>query len=77
MQSPIEKPTSEAGTPRADPHLRPAPIKRRWAIVARAGGGAAVMAIAGALAAGTPADQGGGADPPAVDQAIVDDSFDE
>ena len=32
-------------------------IKRRWAIVSKAGGGAAVLAIAGALALGDPNDQ--------------------
>jgi hypothetical protein len=32
-------------------------VKRRWAIVSKAGGGAAVLAIAGAIALGDPADQ--------------------
>lgn len=32
-------------------------IKRRWAIVSKAGGGAAVLAIAGALALSDPNDQ--------------------
>ena len=51
----------------ADPP-RPAVIKRRWAIVRKAGGGAAVLAIAGAIALGDPNDtydygqDGGGAD---------------
>ncbi len=41
-----------------DPRPRKgAVIKRRWAIVSKAGGGAAVLAIAGALALGDPNDQ--------------------
>jgi hypothetical protein len=32
-------------------------IKRRWAIVSRAGGGAALLAVAGAIALGDPTDQ--------------------
>ena len=32
-------------------------IKRRWAIVSRAGGGAALLAVAGAMALGDPSDQ--------------------
>jgi hypothetical protein len=32
-------------------------VKRRWAIVRRAGGGAAVLAVASAIALGDPADQ--------------------
>ncbi|MFI5123471.1 MAG: hypothetical protein ACHQJ5_11305 [Vicinamibacteria bacterium] len=32
-------------------------IKRRWAIVTKAGGGAAVLAVAGALALSDPVDQ--------------------
>ena len=32
-------------------------VKRRWAIVSKAGGGAAVLAIAGALALSDPNDQ--------------------
>ena len=35
---------------------QPALIKRRWAIVRKAGGGAAVLAIAGAIALGDPND---------------------
>ena len=38
------------------PPKRPV-IKRRWAIVRRAGGGAAVLAVASAIALGDPADQ--------------------
>ncbi len=44
----------ETPGPRSD--KRPM-IKRRWAIVSKAGGGAAVLAIAGALALGDPNDQ--------------------
>jgi hypothetical protein len=41
-----------------DPPAAPkALIKRRWAIVSRAGGGAALLAVAGAIALGDPADQ--------------------
>jgi hypothetical protein len=40
-------------------------IKRRWAIVSKAGGGAAVLAIAGALALSDPNDQ----TDPGADQA--------
>ena len=36
---------------------KPALIKRRWAIVSRAGGGAALLAIAGTLALTDPGDQ--------------------
>ena len=32
-------------------------IKRRWAIVSRAGGGAALLAVAGTLALSDPSDQ--------------------
>jgi hypothetical protein len=32
-------------------------VKRRWAIVSKAGGGAAVLAIAGTLALSDPSDQ--------------------
>ena len=39
----------------ADPPQR-AVVKRRWAIVRKAGGGAAVLAIAGAIALGDPND---------------------
>ena len=47
---------------RADPEPEPPAqsrplIKRRWAIVSKAGGGAAVLAIAGALAFSDPNDQ--------------------
>jgi hypothetical protein len=50
------------------PRRRGAVVKRRWAIVSKAGGGAAVLAIAGAIALGdandqtdSGADQAGGA----------------
>jgi hypothetical protein len=47
-----------------EPEPRRAPlIKRRWAIVSKAGGGAAVLAIAGALALGDPSDQTDGQEP--------------
>lgn len=53
-----------------EPPRRPgAVIKRRWAIVSKAGGGAAVLAIAGALALGDPNDQtdyGQDASPPSA-----------
>jgi hypothetical protein len=45
-------------------------IKRRWAILSKAGGGVAVIAVAGALAAGGPdpastdGDSGAGGDTP-------------
>jgi hypothetical protein len=39
------------------PRRRVAVIKRRWAIVSKAGGGAAVLAIAGAIALGDANDQ--------------------
>ncbi len=32
-------------------------IKRRWAIVSRAGGGAALIAVAGAIALGDPSEE--------------------
>jgi hypothetical protein len=42
----------------SEPEVRGAPlVKRRWAIVSKAGGGAAVLAIAGALALADPNDQ--------------------
>jgi hypothetical protein len=43
-------------TPRP-PKENGAVIKRRWAIVSKAGGGAAVLAIAGTLALSDPNDQ--------------------
>jgi hypothetical protein len=51
--------------PNQETKPKPAVIKRRWAIVRKAGGGAAVLAIAGAIALGDPADQGGSAQDPA------------
>jgi hypothetical protein len=39
------------------PTPRKALVKRRWAIVSKAGGGAAVLAVAGALALSDPVDQ--------------------
>jgi hypothetical protein len=39
------------------PAPRAAVVKRRWAIVSRAGGGAALLAVAGALALSDPSDQ--------------------
>ena len=48
---------AEAGdTPQPPKEARPV-IKRRWAIVSKAGGGAAVLAIAGTLALSDPNDQ--------------------
>jgi hypothetical protein len=42
----------------AEPPAKGRPvIKRRWAIVTKAGGGAAVLAVAGALALSDPNDQ--------------------
>jgi hypothetical protein len=47
-----------------EPSPRPALIKRRWAIVRRAGGGAALLAVAGTIAIGDPPEQNDpGADP--------------
>lgn len=48
-----------------DPAAAPARprIKRRWAILGRAGGGVAVIAIAGTLAAGAPDTGASGGDP--------------
>jgi hypothetical protein len=43
-------------TPQPPTDNRPV-IKRRWAIVSKAGGGAAVLAIAGTLALSDPNDQ--------------------
>ena len=44
-----------------EPERAPTPrkplIKRRWAIVSKTGGGAAVLAVAGALALSDPVDQ--------------------
>ena len=40
-------------------------IKRRWAVVRRAGGGAALLAVTGAMALGDPADQSDPGDYPA------------
>jgi hypothetical protein len=39
------------------PAPKAALIKRRWAIVGRAGGGAALLAVAGAIALGDPSDR--------------------
>jgi hypothetical protein len=39
------------------PAAKPVVIKRRWAIVGRAGGGAALLAVTGAIALGDPSDQ--------------------
>ena len=39
-----------------EPEPQRAVIKRRWAIVRKAGGGAAVLAVAGAIALGDPND---------------------
>jgi len=48
---------AEAGdTPQPPKDKRPV-VKRRWAIVSKAGGGAAVLAIAGTLALSDPNDQ--------------------
>ena len=48
---------SEPGdTPQPPKDTRPV-VKRRWAIVSKAGGGAAVLAIAGTLALSDPNDQ--------------------
>ena len=48
---------SEQTEPEDQAQPRPALIKRRWAIVSKAGGGAAVLAVAGALALSDPVDQ--------------------
>jgi hypothetical protein len=40
----------------AGPSPKPAVIKRRWAVVRKAGGGVAVLAVAGAMALGDPND---------------------
>lgn len=53
------EPTPPGGQPAGRPR-----IKRRWAILGKAGGGVAVIAVAGALAAGAP-DTGAGGDGPA------------
>jgi hypothetical protein len=49
------KTDNEDRPPAAPP--KPALIKRRWAIVSRAGGGAALLAVTGAIALGDPSDQ--------------------
>jgi hypothetical protein len=46
-----------------DPPKKPV-IKRRWAIMRNAGGGVAVIAVAGALALSDPTDQGDHGDDP-------------
>ena len=49
----MEEPDPSPEAPRPQGAL----IKRRWAIVRKAGGGAAVLAVAGAIALGDPNDQ--------------------
>jgi hypothetical protein len=49
--------SSDNDAQRPAPAPKPALIKRRWAIVSRAGGGAALLAVAGAIALGDPNDQ--------------------
>jgi hypothetical protein len=48
---------AEPGDTPRPPKENCAVIKRRWAIVSKAGGGAAVLAIAGTLALSDPNDQ--------------------
>jgi hypothetical protein len=58
-------------TPNREKTPERAVIKRRWAIVRKAGGGAAVLAIAGAIALGDPTNQDGSAqDPVSADTEI-------
>ena len=47
----------ESNPPEPAPKQARPLIKRRWAIVSRAGGGAALLAVAGAIALGDPTDQ--------------------
>ena len=54
-----------------EPALERPLIKRRWAVVRRAGGGAALLAVAGAIALGSPAEQSDSGDDPADGGAQV------
>lgn len=49
--------------PERQEHPHPAVVKRRWAILKSAGGGVAVIAVAGALALSDPSDQLDSGDP--------------
>jgi hypothetical protein len=57
----MDEPTRTHREPGANRPL----VKRRWAIVSRAGGGAALVAVTGAIALSGPADQKETGDEPA------------
>lgn len=61
----------QASGPRPRPHG--AVVKRRWRVFAGAGGGAVVIAVAGAIALGSPDDQSQSSGPTSIEQPTPDD----